>query len=96
MQTLDLLIIALAAWRLASLLVQEAGPYRAFERWRDWLGGRKFNPHIVTLRALFECVWCMSLWTSALLLLAWHTPVQPAVFVLAASALAIAWDRVVT
>src|SRR5690606_33513915 len=56
---LDLLLLALATWRLTSLLVQEAGPFRVFQ----WM--RKHIPH----GGLLECIWCCSVWCAALLVL---------------------------
>lgn len=61
LSALDLLILALASWRLASLLVQEAGPLDVFAR---------FRAHS-TLAGLLDCVWCASVWTAAGMLLLW-------------------------
>lgn len=76
MTALELLVLALAAWRLAFMLVLERGPFDLFARLRArWpLGG------------LLTCVYCASVWTAALLLLLWPTPLRFIAVVLAVSA----------
>lgn len=93
----ELIALALAAWRLASMLVDEDGPGGVFARLRHRAGLQSVpvragdgwqtvttaaNP----LAELFACVWCMSVWAAALLAL---RPLRPLRFPLAASALAI-------
>ena len=93
----ELITRGLAAWRLASMLVDEDGPGGVFARLRHRAGLQSVpvragdgwqtvttaaNP----LAELFACVWCMSVWTAALL--AWR-PLRPLRFSLAGSALAI-------
>lgn len=58
----DLLVLALAAWRLAYLLVREDAPWRVFARLRTRfpLGG------------LLDCVYCASIWTAAGMMLLWN------------------------
>jgi hypothetical protein len=81
----EIALLALAAWRLAHLLVHELGPFDIFDHLR-----RLANVWDETGK-LFACVWCMSLWTSALMLLAWQFQAgRVIVTVLALSALAIA------
>lgn len=71
----DLLLLTLATWRLSSLLVSEDGPFDIFQRLRDALKVYpvKVNDEI-TCKAerpafgMFCCVWCMSVWCSAILL----------------------------
>lgn len=79
---LDLLLLILATWRLTSLLVQEAGPFRVFQ----WM--REHIPH----GGLLECVWCCSVWCAALLYIVFLY-VQWPVWILAVSAGAILYDR---
>lgn len=74
------LILALAAWRLACMLVSEAGPFSVFARLRYRIGVRSVlvTPSVGridvgkvasnTVAELFMCIWCMSVWTAALLL----------------------------
>lgn len=74
-----LLETGLAAWRLAHMLVYEDGPYALLARLRKAVGLRAVvrrgaQGEIVTEKAaltpwaeLFACVWCMSVWTAAVL-----------------------------
>lgn len=82
------ILIGLAGWRLASLLVTEDGPFKVFERIR-W----HFQPvGIVSdhdfFEALFNCMWCMTVWTTALMGLVWLF-VPDAVILVAATSIAI-------
>lgn len=89
----DLLIIALAAWRLAYMLTSEDGPLAVFKRARDTLMKRAMNNDYDlqpgTWGALFSCVYCMSIWTGAVCYGLWFTPLQPVVIVLAVSAVGL-------
>lgn len=88
---------ALAAWRLASMLVDEDGPGGMFA-WLRRKAGLQSVPvrtgdgwQTVTTAAnplaeLFACVWCLSVWTAAVLAL---RPLRPLRLPLAGSALAI-------
>lgn len=67
---IELLMMAVAAWRVAVFLVREAGPFDIMIKIRGWLGidhdveGRPL-PYIGGMPAsLFSCVWCMSFWTA--------------------------------
>ena len=96
----DFLLLALAVWRLASLLVNEDGPGAVFARLRHAAGLRSVvtkdnegNPTVsrVALNPLAEglsCIWCVSVWAAALLALPF-APVRMLRLVLAASAGAI-------
>lgn len=77
----DFVITALAAWRLAFMLAEEDGPLAVFARLRYAIGLRQAvvrrdgAPEVAMtaqspLAELFACVWCMSIWTAALL--AWR------------------------
>ena len=94
MTILDMAAIGLATWRLASLLVNEAGPGGVFLRLREWLGiehDATGRPNIWAgdgLPALFSCVWCMSVWMAGLAYLIWWlSPILA--YILAVSAVAI-------
>lgn len=95
MSFVDGAAIALAAWRLASLMVREAGPFGVFYRWREMIGVTHDQDGLPAVwpgngvAALFSCVWCMSVWTAVLAYVVWWIWPVP-VYVLAASALAIA------
>jgi len=99
MTAIDLLILALATWRLSSLLAQEDGPYDMFAKLRRRLGVR-YDAHRrpsgenVIARGVI-CVWCNSVWVGAALALAYF--LWPAVvwlcLPLALSAAAIVIDQ---
>ena len=56
MQPFDLLIIALAAWRLARFVTKDSGPWRVMERVRAR----------TTLGGMLDCIYCASVWAAAL------------------------------
>lgn len=81
------ILLPLAIWRLTYMLVNEEGPLEMFDALRFYL--RK----IPRTEGLLSCVWCLSVWVSAILLLLAHLPAGKWVVVwLALSALAIAID----
>ncbi len=61
---LHFLILALATWRLSSLLATEDGPYAVFATFRDFVGvsyGEYSNLHTKNeFAAWVACVWCSS------------------------------------
>lgn len=93
MNAVDLAALGLATWRVSSILVQESGPRSVFERFREWLGIRHEDGMPASwpgdgLAALFSCVWCISVWVAPVMYVLWrYWP--PAVYVLAASTLAV-------
>lgn len=69
----DLLVLALATWRLSSLLADEPGPWDIFETIRDKLGivyldgsltGEREGKNELARTVL--CTWCNSLYMSGL------------------------------
>ena len=83
-------IYALATFRLASLLVHENGPAHVFDRIRQRLGVYDEGEQ-TSIQELFSCVWCMSVWVAAALLV-----VKRCFFIhriLAASTVAIVIER---
>lgn len=90
MDILDVIIIGLASWRVASLLVNEEGPGLIFMRLRSAVGvtegpGEQSSGFFPLL---FTCVWCMSVWTTLLMAGIWY--LEPvAVMICAAMAIAI-------
>lgn len=62
------LYLALAAWRLASLVANEDGPWQVFKRIRQraewWCKKYKFCSDF-GLYELFSCEWCNSVWIGA-------------------------------
>jgi len=71
MSALDLLVLALATWRVAYMIANEHGPFRVFERLRNAL----------PLGGLTTCLYCLSVWVGLLFYvinateLAWVTQV---------------------
>lgn len=65
-------VSGVAAWRIASLLVNERGPYACFERLRERLcvyqlvriGDGVERVPANEWAHLFGCVWCMSVWVT--------------------------------
>lgn len=80
LSTLDFLIIAASAWRLAYMLVNESGPYDMFDRLRKWN----------TFGGLLECIYCTSIWTAAIMWLVYLTVARPVSIIFAASAIGLA------
>lgn len=60
--------LGLAAWRLASLVANEDGPWQVFKRIREraemWCKKYKFCSDF-GLYELFSCEWCNSVWIGA-------------------------------
>jgi hypothetical protein len=93
----EFLIFGLATWRLASLLVNEAGPFDMFIRLRERVGiqhqdGVAYLIPDGFLPGVLSCVWCSSVWCAALFVLAWlilPTVALPVALVFAFSAVAV-------
>jgi hypothetical protein len=64
------LYLALAAWRLASLVANEDGPWFIFKRIRlraeQWCNKYRFCREL-GLYELFSCEWCNSIWIGAII-----------------------------
>lgn len=60
--------LALAAWRLASLIANEDGPWYVFKRFRvraeEWCNTYRFCREL-GLHELVTCEWCNSVWIGA-------------------------------
>lgn len=65
-----LIIYGLATWRVASLLVEESGPFDIFKKIRELTGithDEDDLPLMIPDRffaQLFSCVWCTSVWVA--------------------------------
>ena len=91
---MNLLIAALATWRLTTLLVNEDGPLDMLVKFRSFIGIKwdaQSEPYGTNFVAeAFTCVWCLSFWTGAVMAIfiapsiAWYP-----VYALALSAAAI-------
>lgn len=96
------LILALATWRISSLLVNEDGPWSMFTRLRAAVGVRydedlqRQADNVVA--GAFTCIWCMSVWAGlgwSMVLLMWPQVTVWLALPLALSAAAIGADRYV-
>lgn len=73
----DVLVIGLAAFRVASLLAHESGPFDVFLRLRSLAGvehtetGEPFSWPETFFGKLLRCPWCLSPWTAALMAALW-------------------------
>jgi len=67
----EIIVLGLATWRLASLLSREDGPWAVFSRFRGFLGVEHDdhgNPRGTnTLAEGVLCLWCCSVWIGLLL-----------------------------
>jgi hypothetical protein len=85
------IIIGLAAWRLAHLLIFENGPFDVLEKVRQFVG-IKPGPIEGFLPQLFSCMMCMTVWMSLLCYLLYV--LEPmTVIMIAAMAVALLADR---
>lgn len=67
---LDLIILGLATWRISSIVVNEDGPFDIFFKMRAKMGITALDPVPETFWAgLFGCVYCLSVWVGAILIL---------------------------
>lgn len=68
-----ILALPFAVWRLSSIFVSESGPFNIMDKVRYRVGIRYNEYNQVygtnTFADLFTCVWCMSVWVSALLVI---------------------------
>ena len=77
MEFFELIIMALATWRLASMFVSEDGPFDIFRRIRSLFGVTHHDDGTIaripdkSLSKLFTCIWCMSVWIAAVVYLVW-------------------------
>jgi hypothetical protein len=101
---MDILILGLAVWRLASLLSAERGPYAMFEKIRTWcgvrytvVGGIETADSDKEIGKLILCPWCSSVWLGAIasIFYLWKPVVVWVALPLALSAVAIIADRIV-
>lgn len=78
---LYVIVLALACWRIVSLLVNEDGPFDIFVKFRYFIGVRydeRSIPHGKNVVAgAFSCVWCASVWVG--LALAFFSPTNTGV-----------------
>jgi hypothetical protein len=96
MESLDALIVALATWRLTSIIHRE-GIARFVRRlaggkWDSTLEVTEYPDNFVG--ELFSCFWCLSVWVALLCTLTYFI-FPPVLYILAASTVAILIERLV-
>lgn len=80
---LDLLVIALAAWRLAYFIAKDYAPFGLMDKLRKRYVKDRTKPTVLT------CIYCSSIWAALVMLALWFTPLQVVVWVFAVSAAAL-------
>ena len=96
---MEVIVLALATWRLSSLLTAEEGPFGVFTKVRHLIGVR-YDEHGQPygknqLAAGVACLWCCSMWVGimlAVLFYLWYDSFWLSL-PFALSAVAIAWER---
>lgn len=84
---IEAILLGLAGWRIAHLLVEEEGPGLVFQRLREKVG-LKPGPVSGFFPRLFSCVYCLSVWTTSVMYILWL--VEPeAVMIIASWAVAV-------
>jgi len=77
MKIIELIVMALATWRLASLFANEYGPGGIFRKIRSWT-----REHISGLDSGLECEWCNSVWFGTLIWVAYLLAGKTVVYIL--------------
>lgn len=97
---MDIIILALATWRISNLFVDEDGPFMMFAELRRLAGVRydKASEPVAEneMAKLFTCIWCFSVWLGLIVAAAYYFyPIRTYWICLpfALSALAISLDR---
>ena len=91
MTPFQFIVLALAIWRVSSLLVHEDGPKGIFR----WCRNACKNSELFW--QLLQCVWCTSVWISTLFLLGWWLVPVVTWWVslwLALSAASVGWHQI--
>jgi hypothetical protein len=75
MDLVEILVLGLATWRIASLFANEDGPFDMFSHIRNFIGvktdanGNRYGTHVLSKGII--CVWCNSIWFGILIAIAW-------------------------
>lgn len=96
---MTIIVVGLAAWRLAVMLVREDGPWGVFERFRHALGvppaGTPYAEDEVPMPGrILLCTWCASVWTALALWLCLQWLARWPVVVLAGAGVAATLEAV--
>lgn len=60
------ILVVLSVWRVSSLFAYESGPFSIFGSIRYYLKKNSNNVVLYTLHEGISCLWCNSIWFSAL------------------------------
>lgn len=96
---IDLLIAALATWRLSAMLSYERGPADVFVRIRERLGvyhdddGVKIGTSGAFAADLVDCLWCLSPWVAVGVMAITALGLRVVLYPFALSAAAIGVER---
>jgi len=99
MDLMGLIAIILATYRISSLIVEEAGPFDMFVKFRELFGIRHDEAGQINcipdnvLANLCSCLWCVSIWAAGLVYLIWWLEPIP-IYILAASGGVLIIDNV--
>ncbi len=86
------IIVGLAGWRIASLVVREDGPFSVFERLRRLVGAEQAG-EITGLAKLVSCIWCSGIYTATVSWAVWEFWRPEPVVLVATWAVVIAVER---
>ena|SRR3990167_8019232 len=95
---IEAILIGLGAWRVSALFSYEKGPFDIFFKFRKFIGfehrstGEPIAWPDSFLTNMISCVWCVGLWSAALMWGVWQIS-QAAVIVLAAAAILISVEK---
>ena len=84
MNALHLIVLALATWRLSSLISAEEGPYNIFGRLRSKVGVYYIGERVDAsgeLAKLISCTWCLSVWIGAIAGVTYYFLREPIVWI---------------
>lgn len=75
-----LLLCILANWRLTFDLVREEGPFRLYERLREWVAYSTWMPQ--TIKTGVQCLYCVSFWMGWIVAAPLWPLIQPSEYIL--------------
>lgn len=87
------ILVGFCAWRLASLLVDEDGPWEVFERFRRLMGVPAIGPVVGFFPLLLTCFYCTSIWTAVFAWAFWEFVSPWPVALMAAATVALIVER---
>jgi hypothetical protein len=97
MAIVELILLLLASWRLMVLIIFDTGPFDFMLRIRTKVGAEVAYDDATQLGKLFQCQYCMSIWTSIFLVSFWlvlPAIAWPVILMLALSAGAVLIEEV--